>query len=214
MTTFILCSTSTTVRPAASSRIRRIVASVSSGLMPAVGSSSSSKVGLDASAMPSSRWRFSPWERCAASRSVLAPRPTDLQDRFSALAHLGEAIGARPEIEGPRVALHGDAHVLEHAQVRKDVRDLVRLGDAQPCRRVLRHSGDVRALEPDAAGGRHGLAGDQAEEGGLAGAVGSDDRAQLAAAHAHVDVRHRQEAAIRPRQTLGAQQDGVGHSAR
>src|SRR5438093_1132206 len=73
MTTFILCSTSTTVRPAASSRISPIVASVSSGLMPAVGSSRSSKVGSDASAIASSRCRCSPWERCAASLSSFPP---------------------------------------------------------------------------------------------------------------------------------------------
>ena len=46
--------------PAGESRISTIVSSVSSGLMPAVGSSRRSSAGSEARAMPSSRWRFSP----------------------------------------------------------------------------------------------------------------------------------------------------------
>ena len=55
MTTFILCSTSTTVRVSASRRISTVVSSVSSGLIPAVGSSSRRREGSPASAMAISR---------------------------------------------------------------------------------------------------------------------------------------------------------------
>ena len=60
MTSFILCPTSTIVRPAARSRISTIVSSVSSGLMPAVGPSSRGSAGsILSNAMPISRARAS-----------------------------------------------------------------------------------------------------------------------------------------------------------
>src|SRR2546427_704652 len=76
ITTFILCSTTTTVRSAAMRRISAMVRSVSSGLMPAVGSSSSSSLGSQASAMAISRWRCRPWPIVAAGSAALASSST------------------------------------------------------------------------------------------------------------------------------------------
>ena len=144
----------------------------------------------------------------------LGGQPDRFEDLHGPLAHVDEAIGARPEVEGPRVALHRDPHVLEHGEVREDVGDLVGLRDAEARGLVLGQPRDLSAVEPDAAGARRRLAGDQAEERGLAGAVGADDRPQLAALDADVDAGHRDQAAVRAGEPLGAQQNGVGHGAR
>ena len=61
-------------------------------------------------------------------------------------------------------------------------------GDALLRHLVHRQSGDVLAGEDDAARARLEHAGDQVEDGGLAGAVGADDGANLAALHRQVDV--------------------------
>ena len=53
---------------------------------------------------------------------------------------------------------------------------------------------DVLAVVDDLAAGRDQELGEQVEEGGLAGAVGADQRVDLTAAHPQVDVAHRDEA--------------------
>jgi hypothetical protein len=169
--------------------------------MPAVGSSSRSSDGSEASAGEVRR------------QPIALGREADhLEQGGRALAYVGQPIGARPEVEGARGALDGDADVLVHREMRKDVGDLVRLGDAEPRHRVLRQAGDVPIFEHDAPGRRRHLSGDQPEEGRLAGAVGADDRAQLAAVDDDVHAIDGDEATERPRQTLGAQQDGLGHT--
>src|SRR6185437_12765373 len=55
--------------------------------------------------------------------------------------------------------------------------------------------GDVLAVELDGARGRREESADQVEEGGLAGAVRSDDRAHLALRHVERDVAHRHQIA-------------------
>ena len=60
---------------------------------------------------------------------------------------------------------------------------------------VLRLGGDVAALEPDVPGARRERAGDQVEEGALAGAVRPDDRGQAAGEEARGHVGERREAA-------------------
>ena len=182
ITSFILCSTSTIVRPAASARISTIVSSVSSGLMPAVGSSRRSSTGFAASAMASSRWRFSPCERCAASSSALRGEPDGREQLVRARSRTRERVRRGDQKSKARArSLRGDPHVLEHGQVREHVRDLVRLGDAEPRHVVLRHArslpGPRNQMRPDVG---VDFARDQAKERRLAGAVGADDRAQLA----------------------------------
>ena len=76
ITSFILCSTSTTVRSSASARISRIITVVSSGDMPAVGSSISSSTGSLASAIAISSARCCPCARSPAMRSRTAASPT------------------------------------------------------------------------------------------------------------------------------------------
>lgn len=75
-TTFMLCSTMTTVRPSRIWRTSSIVRATSSAPIPAVGSSSSSTCGSSASARASSRARFRPYEREPAGTSPCPASPT------------------------------------------------------------------------------------------------------------------------------------------
>src|SRR4029077_4514600 len=74
-------------------------------------------------------------------------------------------------VEGAATAEH--ARLLESAH-QAERRDLARLQSAQ----LLPHEGNV-------ARGRRKVAGDRVERGGLAGAVGTDERQHLAFAHLH-----------------------------
>ncbi len=67
--------------------------------------------------------------------------------------------------------------------------------DAQRRDRVRRLRDQVLAVEADAAGGRRVDAADQVEHRRLAGAVGADQREDLAALHVEADVVDRQHAA-------------------
>ena len=103
------------------------------------------------------------------------------EELLGARDEVAVVLALRPDVETGLHGLRGDAHVLEHAELREQVRDLERLGDAEMGEAVLRLGGDVAALEPDAPGARRERAGDEVEEGALAGAVRSDDRGQAAA---------------------------------
>ena len=76
--------------------------------------------------------------------------------------------------------LAGKPHVLEDGQAAEEVGDLERPRQAEPRPAMRGHPRDVLAEELDAAAGRAQLARDEAEERGLAGAVGPDDRDPLA----------------------------------
>src|SRR5205814_2207843 len=141
----------------------------------------------------------------------LGPEPRRLEERAPPVARVVEGRGARPEVERAAVPLRRDAHVLEHGEVREDVRELVGLGDPEARDRVLREPRDVAPAEPDAARARRHLAGDQLEECRLARAVRPDDGAQLALVHREAHAIDREEAAVAPRQLHGAQQGGAGH---
>src|SRR4029453_17276635 len=90
--------------------------------------------------------------------------------------------------------LRGNADVLEHGGAGQDVGDLVRAGDSLLGDRVRRQPGDVVRVEEDAPARRSEDAGEAVEEGGLAGAVGSDDGPDLAGGDGDGDVVERGEA--------------------
>jgi hypothetical protein len=58
-----------------------------------------------------------------------------------------------------------------------------------------RQPGDVAAIECNGSRGRRKEAADQVEEGGLAGAVGSDDRAQFPLGDVERHIAHRDQIA-------------------
>ena len=70
--------------------------------------------------------------------------------------------------------------VFQNRQSREDLAALGDLPDAEVADMVRFATGDVGALEADASGARRFNAGDCADQRGLAGAVGADDRHNMA----------------------------------
>ena len=106
-----------------------------------------------------------------ADRGQHGARPRSITSRRRGGAEQAPAVAAR---------LGGDAHVLQHGGAGQDVGDLVRAGDALARDACGRQPGDVLAVEEDPARGGPEHAGQAVEEGGLPGAVGPDDGADLA----------------------------------
>ena len=140
---------------------------------------------------------------------LLPTEPDGVEDRPRAVDQV--AVRAVVPVDGPGVAprLHGDAHVLEGARAGQDVRHLVGAGDRLPGDRVRRQARDILAVEDDAAARRPQHAGQAVEEGALAGAVRSDERAHLAPADGEAHPVERGEAAEPHREALRPQQGAV-----
>src|SRR5262249_47333140 len=85
--------------------------------------------------------------------------------------------------------------------------------DAAPGDGVRVIAGDVLAVKQDAPGRRLELAGEQLEEGTLAGAVRTDEAAQLALRQAEVHAAHRLDAA-EPDREPDRLEDGLAHATR
>jgi hypothetical protein len=86
---------------------------------------------------------------------------------------LGEK--ARPLVRMPR-----QQEVLQQGRMLEQLDVLEGAGDAESGDAVRRHVGDVGAVEGELAAGRLVDAAHQIEDGGLAGAVGTDDGEDLA----------------------------------
>ena len=93
--------------------------------------------------------------------------------------------GAQTESGGD---LDRDAQIFPHRQFGKDLGDLEGPRHAAPDAARRQQMRDVLAVENDAARCRREEAGDQIEEGRLAGAVRADDGAQLAGLDRHRDI--------------------------
>ena len=98
------------------------------------------------------------------------------------------APGREQALAGVRSRLHGEADVLQHAQARKQVRQLEGASDAALRAARGTHAGNVLAEEPHLPAGGGQLARDQVEVGGLARAVRPDDRGERAGSEL---ARHR-----------------------
>ncbi len=131
MTSFILCSTRTTVRPAASSRIstHRLIRLLGTHARGGLVEEEQDRLGGQGDG--DLEMALLAVREVGGELVGLVGEPDGLEDGQRPVAHLGEPIGARPEVERARVTLGGHPHVLEHGEVRKDVGDLVRLGDAR-----------------------------------------------------------------------------------
>ena len=75
---------------------------------------------------------------------------------------------------------------------------------------MRRQASDIVAVEGDAAAGRRQNSGDGVEQRGLAGAVGTDDGATLAARHGEADAVDRAQGVER-NDHVGKRQDRFGH---
>ncbi len=105
----------------------------SSGPMPAIGSSSSTRRGRLASAMPTSSARCSPCESWSMRASALSARPSAAS---SARARSNSACSARTGRQAAKLAalrgLHRERQVVEHRQALEQPRDLERARQAAP----------------------------------------------------------------------------------
>ena len=100
-----------------------------------------------------------------------------------------------------------EQQVLLDRQAREQPAAFRHHGDAEPDDLVRRQVADRRAVEAAPSPGAVGSsAGDRAQEGGLAGAVGADDGDGLALLDADVDAEQRLEVAVERRQALRVSQ--------
>src|SRR5262249_55276627 len=101
--------------------------------------------------------------------------------------------------------------VLVDAEAREDRAALVAAPEARTRAPRLRPAGDVDARQLDAAGRCGNLAGEHVDQRRLAGAVGPDQRMDLAATQADRHALHRDHAAPTPREFSPSKDGGFAH---
>src|SRR6266850_728594 len=94
---------------------------------------------------------------------------------------------------------------LEHREVREDVNQLERSGHAEPCEPHRPEPVDRTLLEAHGAGGGRREPGEDVDQRGLAGAVGTDDRQELAGGDAEAHAVERAELPVELPEPLGDQ---------
>src|SRR5262249_22760283 len=133
----------------------------------------------------------------AGRRVPLVGQPEELGDFEGAALDLAIAGERREE---PRRAAepryHRRLQGLEDGQIGKDVDELEGARHAEPREPHWPRATDLPVLEPDTAGARPRDAGEDVDEGRLAGAVGSDDRDELAGIDAEAHAVERAEFAV------------------
>ena len=207
------CSISRIVSSRLTSRSSPTMRALSSGPIPAIGSSSSSMRGPVASAIAISSWRCSPWLSLETSTSARPAEPDARERGARRLAQRGLLARRTPETEGmPGMRLHGERHVVERGEIGKQRGDLERAGEPEPAAAIGRQRGDVAAAEANAAGVGRELADELADQRGLAGAVRPDDGVQLALRHVERDGIGGDHAAEAFAQALDLQ-ERVSHGA-
>src|SRR5690242_12641727 len=105
----------------------------------------------------------------------------------------------------------GRLHVLEHRELGKNVGALERTPHAHAADAVRRHASDIAAVEENLAGGRLQMAGDEIEQGRLAGAVRPDDRSDLPFRHGKAHLGHGAKAGEGFAETADLQHQAVFH---
>jgi hypothetical protein len=169
---------------------------------PDAGSSSGSSRGSRASARASFHRFWEPSGRLAAGwrwTSASSRRSSSV----SALSRAARLLGphgpqAEPFGQDARahVAVLGHQHVVQHAEAREELHVLEGARDAQVGDLVGTQMRDVVLEEADASAGGPIESRDAAEDGGLAGPVGTDQPDELAVVDLEVDVDERLHAAV------------------
>jgi len=127
-------------------------------------------------------------QRAAALRDTFLEAGKQREDTFETGIALG--VGAL----GGGVRAH--AQVFSHGHARENAPSFGRLRDTQPGDVMGRLKGDVAAVERDGSGARAGPAEHRHHECGLARAVGSDQRHDLARVDIEIDALERFDIAI------------------
>ena len=146
------CSISRMVSSCLSSRRISTMRRDSSGPIPAIGSSSSSRRGEVASAIAISSWRCSPWLSLATSMSARVAEPDARERRARRFAQFRLAARIAPEAEGvAAMRLHRERDIVERREIEKERRDLERAREPQLAAAPGWERGDVAAVEADAS---------------------------------------------------------------
>ena len=121
----------------------------------------------------------------------------------------------RVALEGQRAehgaaARIGNLEILEHGEVDEHRRRLELAADAGLHDLVLLQPGELLAAKLDRAGGRLGLAADQIEHRGLAGAVGANDDADLVLLDIEGEIVDRLETVEGNRERFDREQEFLG----
>ncbi len=217
MTIAMWCSTSSTVSPRVSRSCLMTLASSSTSLCvrPLAGSSSSSSFGsltdrpgqLDALQRAEGQAR--------GGHAGVARQVQLLQDAVRLLAHL-PLLAADTDLQRRLqeahlgAAVHADHHVVEDAQSAPEGEVLERAADADAGDLVRRRApAAICVLEGDRALGRVVDPADDVEHRRLAGAVRTDDRADVAGPHLEGDAVERDDPSEAHGQALYRQQVGL-----
>src|SRR5438309_6007817 len=114
--------------------------------------------------------------------------------------------GTRPVASSPR----GELEILEHRLPSEDLAALGHVDESVPddCRRL--GAGEVEAVEISGSRGGANEAGQRAEDGGLAGAVGPDQCHHLAHGHAKRSAAHRVHRTVADRQVMHVEECCAG----
>ena len=110
------------------------------------------------------------------------------------------------------MGLRRERDIVGRGEIRQQRGDLERARQPEPAAPIGRQPGDVAAGEMNGAGIRHQLPGELADQRGLAGAVGADDRMQLARRDIERQIVGRDDAAETPDQVFDAEQ-GISHGS-
>src|SRR6266566_8084645 len=158
---------------------------------PAAGSSSSSKVGLAASARDLDQSLMTIGK--TGDHFVGSPAEPDERQRFHRA--FGQRLVATLADHPVAGTLGADFHVFQRRH-RSEQPDVLKRPSQSGCGSLMRrHAGDVGAVKQYPAGGRLVEAGEDVQSCGLAGAVRSDQCMNAAALHRDIDAVDRLEAA-------------------
>src|SRR5258705_2370167 len=141
------------------------------------------------------------------------PKPDPVQGGQRGLAEVAFLSGIAPEIERVTIMrLRRQRDVVDRGEVEQQRSDLKRARQPERTAAIRRHAGDVRTRKANGAGMRQQLPGQLADQGGLAGAVRSDDRVQFSARNIQRDVVGCDYPAKPTNQIFNAKQ-GISHDA-
>ena len=161
------------------------------GASPSVGSSSSSRRGLVASARP-------------IASICCSPPDSELPDCWARSSRRGNSPNTRSM--RPRSRPRDGREVLLHGERAEDVALLRHPADAQPGAHLRRQRADLAAAERDRSGEAARHADQRVEQRRLAGAVAAQQRQRLALAQAEGHVGQHDGAAVARGQVLDGQQ--------
>ena len=151
--------------------------------------------------------RWSPWLSSPTGRFSRSTQPAHVGKIGDPRADLGVGLARDPRPQPiARRHLDRNAQILPHRQLGKNLGDLKGAGDAPPDAPRRQEARDILVVEQDPARGRGQKPADQVEEGGLAGAIGADHRAQLAGLDRHRDVADGNETAEMARDAFDLEQ--------